>query len=340
MLDQVLETFDIRPDIDLDLMSPNQALAALSAAILRAMNGVLENHKVDCMLVQGDTTTTMAGTLCAFYHRVKVGHVEAGLRTNDKYFPYPEEINRRITSHVADFHFAPTERSRQNLLREGIDPARVFVTGNTVIDALMMARDKIAAERARGRRFTWGDIDPETLGDRRVVTITGHRRENFGEAFRAVCRAIRRLAQSFPDVEFIYPVHLNPNVREPVFSILSGARNIHLIEPLEYLPFVTLMERCTLILSDSGGIQEEAPSLGKPVLVMREETERPEAVEAGTVILVGPNEQRLVDETTRLLTDPAAYAAMSRAKNPFGDGDAARRIVDLLEEHLAPNPEG
>ena len=340
MLDQVLETFDIRPDIDLDLMSPNQALAALTAAILRAMNGVLENHKVDCMIVQGDTTTTMASTLCAFYHRVKVGHVEAGLRTNDKYFPYPEEINRRITSHVADFHFAPTERSRRNLLREGIDPARVFVTGNTVIDALMMARDKIAAERARGRRFTWGDIDPETLGDRRVVAITGHRRENFGEAFRAVCRAIRRLARDFPDVEFIYPVHLNPNVREPVFSILSGARNIHLIEPLEYLPFVTLMERCTLILSDSGGIQEEAPSLGKPVLVMRDETERPEAVEAGTVILVGPNEQRLVDETTRLLTDPAAYAAMTRAKNPFGDGDAARRIVDLLEEHLAPNPGG
>ena len=329
MLDQVLETFDIEPDIDLNVMVPNQTLAGLTATILQAMQGVLARHSIDCMLVQGDTTTTMASSLCAFYHRVKVGHVEAGLRTDDKYFPFPEEINRRLTSQVTDFHFAPTERSRQNLLRDGFDPAHVFVTGNTVIDALLVAREKI-----RGRRFAWDGIAPEDIADRRVVAITGHRRENFGEGFKSICRAIRRLAQIFTDVEFIYPVHLNPNVREPVFSILSGAPNIHLIEPLDYLPFVALMERSTLLLSDSGGIQEEAPSLGKPVLVMREETERPEAIEAGTVKLVGTNEERLVEETSRLLTDPEAYAAMSHAKNPFGDGTAATQIADLLEMHL------
>lgn len=329
MLDQVLETFEIEPDIDLNVMVPNQTLAGLTATILQAMQGVLAEHPVDCMLVQGDTTTTMASSLCGFFHRVKIGHVEAGLRTDDKYFPFPEEINRRLTTQVTDFHFAPTERSRQNLLRDGVDPARVFVTGNTVIDALLVAREKI-----RGKRIVWDGLEPETLDGKRVVAITGHRRENFGEGFKSICRAIRRLAQSFPDTEFIYPVHLNPNVREPVFSILSGAANIHLIEPLDYLPFVALMERSTILMSDSGGIQEEAPSLGKPVLVMREETERPEAVDAGTVKLVGPNEERLVEEATRLLTDPAAYAAMSGAKNPFGDGTAATQIADLLERHL------
>lgn len=329
MLDQALETFEIRPDMDLDLMRPGQTLASLTAAVVAGMDGIFRETKPDCLLVQGDTTTVMAAALAAFYHRIRVGHVEAGLRTNNKFSPFPEEINRRLTSQIADFHFAPTERARQNLLREGFDPAAIVVTGNTVIDALFLAREKL-----RRALIPWKGFDPAVLGDRRVVAITGHRRENFGTGFQAICRAIRTLAERFPDVEFVYPVHLNPNVREPVHGMLGGVRNIRLTEPLEYLPFVALMERCHFLLSDSGGVQEEAPSLGKPVLVMRDTTERPEAIEAGTAKLVGTDADRIVEEASRLLSDPAAYEAMRAAKNPFGDGAAARRIVDHLQENL------
>ena len=329
MLDQVLATFDITPDIDLDLMVPNQTLASLTARILRAMDEVFQEHKTDWVIVQGDTTTTLTTALAAFYNQVKVAHVEAGLRTGNKQHPWPEEINRCLTSQLADLHFAPTARARNNLQREGTDPARIFVTGNTVIDALLIARDKV-----RDIDIQWPGIDKDALGDRRVVAITGHRRENFGGGFESICRAVRRLAEKFTDVEFIYPVHLNPNVREPVFRILGGLANIHLIEPLDYLPFVALMERATIMLSDSGGVQEEAPSLGKPVLVMRETTERPEAVEAGTVKLVGTDENRIIDNATRLLTDTDAYNAMSKAQNPFGDGTSSRRIVDKLLQNL------
>ncbi|MBN1866293.1 UDP-N-acetylglucosamine 2-epimerase (non-hydrolyzing) [Candidatus Sumerlaeota bacterium] len=339
MLDQVLDAFEIVPDVDLDLMQPGQDLAGLTVRVLEATNRVFAENRPDCVLVQGDTTTTMAAALCAFYHRIPVGHVEAGLRTCNRFSPFPEEINRRLASQVADYHFAATEWARDNLLRDGFDPARVFVTGNTVIDALFMARDRIARDKIRGAPLLhWHGIDPARFEGRRVVAITGHRRENFGEGFQSICRGIRCLAAQFPDVEFVYPVHLNPNVFGPVHDLLSGAANIHLIEPLEYLPFVSLMERSTLILSDSGGVQEEAPSLGKPVLVMRDTTERPEAVEAGTVKLVGTDEELIVSEATRLLTDAAAYRAMSEASNPFGDGKSAPRIVEILERVLACAP--
>jgi len=325
MLDPVLDTFDIAPNIDLDLMTHDQAPAALAARVLEGMQRVFENRATDWIIVQGDTTTTMAAALAAFYRRVKVGHVEAGLRTHDRYRPYPEEINRRITTQVADLHFAPTERARQNLLHDGVDSSRVFVTGNTVIDALLMAREKVAALPQ-----PWPHMN--RLGDRRMVLITAHRRENFGRGLVAICRAIRTLATRFPDVEFVYPVHLNPNVQKPVYETLDGIANVHLTAPLDYVPFIAAMERCSFLLSDSGGIQEEAPALGKPVLVMRDVTERPEAVEAGTAKLVGANEDRIVEEVSRLLTDSRAYGAMSQARNPFGDGASARRIADILVE--------
>lgn len=331
MLDQALEAFEIEPDVDLGLMAPNQTLTALTARVLQGLERVLQLERPACVLVQGDTTTTMAGALAAFYHQVPVAHVEAGLRTGCRYSPFPEEINRRLTSHMADWHFAPTDRARRNLLAEGIDPARVFLTGNTIVDALLTMRERVA-----GREFHWGPLSSDALGDRRVVTITGHRRENFGEGFRAICGAVRRLAERFADVEFVYPVHLNPNVRGPVSEMLGALSNVHLIEPLGYLPFIALMERSALILSDSGGIQEEAPSLGKPVLVMRDTTERPEAIEAGVAKLVGCDEKRIVEETARLLTDPGAYAAMTRAENPFGDGTAARKIADVLDREIPP----
>ncbi|HUT24816.1 MAG TPA: UDP-N-acetylglucosamine 2-epimerase (non-hydrolyzing) [Sumerlaeia bacterium] len=331
MLDQALATFEIEPDVDLGLMEPNQTLAALTSRVLQGLERVLQLERPACVLVQGDTTTTMASALAAFYHQVPVAHVEAGLRTGNRYSPFPEEINRRLTSHMANWHFAPTQRARENLVAEGIDPARIFLTGNTIVDALLTMR-----ERAAGREFHWGPLSSDVLGDRRVVTITGHRRENFGEGFRAICGAVRRLAQRFPDVAFVYPVHLNPNVRGPVSEMLGALSNVHLIEPLEYLPFIALMERSVLILSDSGGIQEEAPSLGRPVLVMRDTTERPEAVEAGVAKLVGCDERRIVEETARLLTDPNAYAAMTQTENPFGDGTAARQIVDVLDREIPP----
>ncbi len=332
MLDQVLEVFAIRPDFNLMLMRAGQTLTDITTAVLNAMPPVLSDFKPDRLLVQGDTTTAMAATLAAFYHRIKVGHVEAGLRTRDFDNPWPEELNRRVADIVADQLYAPTEGARQNLLQEGIDPKRIHVTGNTVVDALLATVRRIATAPALqtelARRF------PFLTRNRRMVLVTGHRRESFGDGFERICRALRRLAER-PDLQIVYPVHLNPNVREPVQRILGDHPRIHLIEPQGYLPFVYLMHASYLILTDSGGVQEEAPSLGKPVLVMRETTERPEAVAAGTVRLVGTDSARIVAEATRLLDDPAAYAAMSRAHNPYGDGRAAERIVRELTREAA-----
>jgi UDP-N-acetylglucosamine 2-epimerase (non-hydrolysing) len=329
MLDQVLAAFDIVPDVDLDLMRPAQTLGAFTARAIEALDAFFAEEKPDLALVQGDTTTVFCAALAAFYHQVPLGHVEAGLRTGDLAAPWPEEANRVLTTRLTALHFAPTALSRENLLREGVPAERIFVTGNTVVDALFLAREKVRAalpavpQLPADRRAAWGEA-PRIL-------ITGHRRESFGEAFESICRAIAELARRFPRAHFIYPVHLNPNVRRPVMKILGGAAkkhgNVHLIEPLPYLPFVQLIDEATLILTDSGGIQEEAPSLGKPVLVMRETTERPEGIEAGTVKLVGTSERAIVEEVERLLTDPGAYRAMATAHNPYGDGHAAERIV-------------
>jgi UDP-N-acetylglucosamine 2-epimerase (non-hydrolysing) len=326
MLDQVLEAFGVVPDTDLNLMQPNQALAGLTARALTALDEYLGRERPDVVLIQGDTTTVFAAALAAYYRRVAVGHVEAGLRTWNKYSPFPEELNRVMTSRIADWHFAPTEGARQNLLAEGVATERIFVTGNTVIDAL-----QIAVARIRGRRPEVPGLPAGLMDDGRpLVLITGHRRENFGEGFDSICRAIATLADRFPQTAFVYPVHLNPNVREPVFRSLGGKENVFLIEPLAYLPFVALLDRCTLALTDSGGVQEEAPSLGKPVLVMRDTTERPEAVAAGVARLVGADAGRIVAEVSTLLTDPAACAAMAGKVNPYGDGRASGRIVSVL----------
>lgn len=323
MLDQVLEAFGITPQHDLGIMRPGQDLFEVTARCLTALRPVLEAEQPDWVIVQGDTTTTLAGTLAAFYKGIRVGHVEAGLRTHDKRRPFPEEINRRLTSHAADLHFAPTARARQNLLEEGIPAGQIHVTGNTVVDALFFIR-----ERYHGR-WPWppGLRPPDQ--SRRLILVTGHRRESFGAGFERICRALRRVAER-RDVEVIYPVHRNPNVQRPVLGLLGGLEQVQLIEPLSYVPFVGLMELSYLILTDSGGIQEEAPSLGKPVLVMREVTERPEAVEAGTVKLVGTDVDAIVGGVNELLDNPAAYAAMSRAHNPYGDGQASRRIAEVL----------
>jgi UDP-N-acetylglucosamine 2-epimerase (non-hydrolysing) len=326
MLDQVLSLFRIRTHHDMNIMQRGQSLEDVTARVLQGTKEVLAKEKPDIMLVQGDTTTVMAASLAAFYAGVRVGHVEAGLRTWKKRSPFPEEINRVIASHLADIHFAPTPQSRLNLLREGIEPSSVVVTGNTVIDALFHVRKQIQGERKRLEKGFPG-IDFR----KKMVLITGHRRENFGEGFRNICRAIKKIAERHPDLEVVYPVHLNPNVQRPVRKILSGLRNVHLLEPQPYLPFVFLMDRSTIILTDSGGVQEEAPSLGKPVLVMRHDTERPEAVQAGTVRLVGTSERKIVAETERLLRDKRAYQRMARAHNPYGDGKAARRIIKALQ---------
>jgi UDP-N-acetylglucosamine 2-epimerase (non-hydrolysing) len=334
MLDQVLEAFRLVPDTDLDLMVPRQTLAGLTAKAVVALDAYLARSKPDLVLVQGDTTTTFCATLTAFYHHIPVGHVEAGLRTGDLQAPWPEEANRVLTTRLTTLHFAPTETNRANLLREGVAPENIFVTGNTVIDALFLA-----VELVRAAPPEVAGLPPEllTARDRPLVLITGHRRESFGAGFEAICRALVTLANRFPAAEFVYPVHLNPNVRSPVNAILAAAhaRNVHLIEPLGYLPFVALMERATLILTDSGGVQEEAPSLGKPVLVMREKTERPEAVLAGTVKLVGADEAAIVAQTSRLLEDRAAYEVMARAHNPYGDGQATGRILAACAAFLA-----
>jgi UDP-N-acetylglucosamine 2-epimerase (non-hydrolysing) len=327
MLDQVLKAFSIVPDMDLGLMEPDQSLGPLASRTLAALDTYFTSSEPHLVLVQGDTTTTFCAALAAFYHRIPVGHVEAGLRTWRKDSPFPEEMNRVLTTRLADYHFAPTEVARQNLLQEGVPPERIFVTGNTVIDALLMT-----AKRIRDHPLAIPGLPAKWYNSSNpLVLITGHRRESFGSGFQAICRAIADLAEKFPTTAFVYPVHLNPNVREPVFSLLGGRPNVFLLDPLEYLPFVALMDRSTLTLTDSGGIQEEAPSLGKPVLVMREVTERPEAVAAGTALLVGTNSKRIYQAVSRLLTDPEARKAMVAARNPYGDGMACQRIVEALE---------
>ncbi|MFH0476657.1 non-hydrolyzing UDP-N-acetylglucosamine 2-epimerase [Kluyvera ascorbata] len=331
MLDQVLNLFSIVPDYDLNIMSPGQGLTEITCRILQGLKPVLESFKPDVVLVHGDTTTTAAASLAAFYQRIPVGHVEAGLRTGDLYSPWPEEANRTLTGHLAMYHFAPTENSRQNLLRENLSDKRIFVTGNTVIDALFWVRDRVMNDEALNTDLSLRF--PFLNTGKKMILVTGHRRESFGQGFEKICHALAEIAASNPDVQIVYPVHLNPNVSEPVNRILGHVDNVMLIEPQEYLPFVWLMNHAWLILTDSGGIQEEAPSLGKPVLVMRETTERPEAIDAGTVRLVGTDSQRIVDEVTRLLRDEEEYQRMSRAHNPYGDGRACERILSALKNN-------
>jgi UDP-N-acetylglucosamine 2-epimerase (non-hydrolysing) len=336
MLDQVLRLFDIRPDIDLALMRKDQDLFDVTANALLALRDVYREVRPDIVLVQGDTTTCMSAALAAFYARIPIGHIEAGLRTFDLQAPFPEEGNRCIVSRITDLHFPPTRSAAANLLREGVPEERVLVTGNTVIDALLSISSLV--ERVPPRDLK-EQLDPALVAaiDRapeRVILITGHRRENFGGSFRNICEAIKDLALRHPGWLFVYPVHLNPNVREPVFEILAGADNVLLVEPMEYLSFVWLMKRADLILTDSGGIQEEAPSLGKPVLVMREKTERPEAVDAGTVRLVGADRATIIRSVEEVLLDSSVYQGMARAQNPYGDGHAAERIVAALRTRL------
>ncbi|MBI5643977.1 MAG: UDP-N-acetylglucosamine 2-epimerase (non-hydrolyzing) [Deltaproteobacteria bacterium] len=338
MLDQVLGIFDIKPDYDLDIMASNQTLYDITARGLLGMRPVIEEARPDVVLVQGDTTTTFVGSLAAFYERVPVAHVEAGLRTYDKYRPFPEEVNRRLTSQIADFHFAPTGVSRDNLLKEGVDPRKVHVTGNTVIDSLLMVTAAQSAEKEK-RKWTdfFGKLGLPINDGRKIILVTGHRRENFGEGFDNICAALKEIASSAPDADIVYPVHLNPNVQGVVRGVLSGIKNVYLLPTLEYEPFVYLMSKSYMILTDSGGVQEEAPSLGKPVLVMRDTTERPEGVAAGTVRLVGTDRNKIVTETLNILNDTKAYMSMSSAHNPYGDGQAAKTIVRILEKGLIAN---
>lgn len=328
MLDQVLDLFELRPDYDLSVMQPGQDLSDITTAILQGMKAVFNEFRPDIVLVHGDTTTTFATTLAAYYHQIPVAHIEAGLRTGNLYSPWPEEGNRKLTGALASLHFAPTETSRQNLLREGIAASTIEVTGNTVIDALLQTVAKLDGDSELQGLFKqqFSFLRPGS----RLVLVTGHRRESFGGGFERICQALAETAKAYPDVEIVYPVHLNPKVLEPVNRLLSGISNIHLIEPLDYLPFVYLMNRAYLILTDSGGIQEEAPSLGKPVLVMRDTTERPEAVDAGTVSLVGTDVLAIASHLRVLLTDNDAYKAMAFAHNPYGDGNACSRIIDTL----------
>lgn len=330
MLDQVLKLFQIRPHFDLNVMKRNQDLYDITSSIMLGMREVLMDCRPDLMLVHGDTSTTLAASLAAFYQRIPVGHVEAGLRTGDLLSPWPEEANRRMTGVLAAKHFTPTERSRQNLLAENVPDERIRVTGNTVIDALLYVRQRLADDaqlREEAQRHL-----PALAPNRRLILVTGHRRESFGDGFERICSALAQLARTYPDVDIVYPVHLNPGVREPVKRILTGIANVHLIEPLDYLPFVCLMDRAYLILTDSGGIQEEAPSLGKPVLVMRETTERQEAVDAGVVRLVGTDVQKIVGGVSELLCNENVYRAMSVRGNPYGDGRACERIANALLE--------
>ncbi|WHR50801.1 UDP-N-acetylglucosamine 2-epimerase (non-hydrolyzing) [Vibrio furnissii] len=332
MLDQVLELFDIQPDYDLNIMKAGQDLTDITSSILLGLRSVLQEFNPDYVLVHGDTATTLSTTLAAYFQQIKVGHVEAGLRTNNIYSPWPEEGNRKVTGSLANLHFAPTSTSQNNLLAENVPEDTIVITGNTVIDALFMVRDKLSHNQELQSNFM-KQFDFLKTG-RRVVLITGHRRESFGGGFERICQAVSELAAKFNDVDFVYPVHLNPNVREPVNRFLSGQPNIFLIDPQDYLPFVYLMNRSDVILTDSGGIQEEAPSLGKPVLVMRDTTERPEAVEAGTVKLVGTDVNRIVNEVSMLLTDDKAYQVMSVAHNPYGDGTASTRILEAIADQF------
>lgn len=340
MLDQVLHIFDIRPDFDLNIMKQGQDLYDVTARVLTGMRDVLREAQPDVVLVHGDTTTSTAAALAAFYQQIPVGHVEAGLRTHNILSPWPEEMNRQITGRIASYHFAPTALSRQNLLQENVDDANITVTGNTVIDALYWVVDRIKNDRSLDAELEkvlrHAGYDVNRLADGRpLVLITGHRRENFGDGFINMCTAIKQLTERYPNVDFVYPMHLNPNVRRPIHEVfgddLSNLGNMHFIEPLEYLSFVYLMEKSSIVLTDSGGIQEEAPGLGKPVLVMRDTTERPEALEAGTVKLVGTDREKIFNEVSTLLDDAAAYARMSQAVNPYGDGLACSRIVERLK---------
>ncbi len=334
MLDQVLRVFEITPDIDLDLMREGQDLFDVTSAVLLEMRGVLRSVAPDIVVVHGDTTTAMAAAMAGFYQGVPVGHVEAGLRTHNLLAPFPEEFNRQVIGRVASLHFAPTGLSSQNLLREGVREEQIILTGNTVIDALQWGLTRIVAdpERHQNVRRTINAVLPFCWQDSRYVLITGHRRENFGDGFLQICQALAELAEAHPEVHFVYPVHLNPNVQEPVIAMLSGRSNVHLIAPLDYEPFAFLLQHCTLVLTDSGGIQEEAPSLGKPVLVMRDVTERPEAVDAGTVKLVGANRARIVRQVKELLDNEQSYQIMACAHNPYGDGKASERIVETLRK--------
>lgn len=329
MLKQVLDVFGVVPDCNLELMRPDQTLADLTSRTIAALDKYFVAENPDAVMVQGDTTTVLAGALTAFYHHTPIAHVEAGLRTGNMESPWPEEANRVLTTRLAKWHFCPTESNRDNLLREGVDPSNVYVTGNTVIDALRIAVEKV---KSGGTIEIPGLPKGLMSSNERVVLITGHRRENFGSGFENICRAIRNLAEKFPETHFVYPVHLNPNVREPVNRILArhSEKNVYLIEPQSYLPFVALMNRSYIVLTDSGGVQEEAPSLGKPVLVMRDTTERPEAVEAGTVKIIGTQEERIEAEVGTLLTDNSSYNKMSVAVNPYGDGRAVERICNQL----------
>lgn len=327
MLQQVLDIFGVVPDVDFALMQPNQTLGGLTSRAIAAIDAYLATEKPDIVMVQGDTTTVLVGALAAFYHHIPVAHVEAGLRTWNLQSPWPEEANRVLTTRLAQWHFCPTENNRQNLLKEGIHDADIYVTGNTVIDALFLAKDKLKTEAIQIPGLE------SRHRDRKMVLVTGHRRENFGEGFEHICTAIKRLAERFPDVDFIYPVHLNPNVREPVNRILGQhLSNVYLIEPQSYLPFVSLMNEAFIVLTDSGGVQEEAPSLGKPVLVMRDTTERPEAVTAGTVKVIGTTEEAIVSHVSHLLEDNDAYHVMATAVNPYGDGKAVERILEILKK--------
>ena len=341
MLDQVLSLFEITPDYDLNIMKQGQDLYDVTARVLTGMREVLAKTRPDVVLVHGDTTTSTAAALAAFYQQIPVGHVEAGLRTHNIYSPWPEEMNRQLTGRIATYHFAPTPLSKQNLVQEKVADERIVVTGNTVIDALYWVTNKIKRDAALNAELSFqligaGYNTTRLQGGRKLVLITGHRRENFGDGFISMCQAIKTLTEKYPDVDFVYPMHLNPNVRKPIHEVfgedLSNLENMFFIEPLEYLSFVYLMEKATIVLTDSGGIQEEAPGLGKPVLVMRDTTERPEALEAGTVQLVGTDYEKIVNTVSLLLEDSAAYAAMSQAVNPYGDGEACARIVDFLSD--------
>jgi UDP-N-acetylglucosamine 2-epimerase (non-hydrolysing) len=326
MLDQVLDFFNITPDFDLDLMKPGQNLYSLTADIITGMKPVLEEFNPDYVFVHGDTSTTMATSIAAFYNQSKVCHVEAGLRTHDKWSPFPEEVNRQVTGRIADFHFAPTTTSRDNLLKESIPENQIIVTGNTVIDALLASVKKVEEKPT-----AFVNSMSKTLGDQEMILVTGHRRENHGQGFENICQALKEIAEAKPNFKIVYPVHLNPKVQEPVNRILKGVDNIILIDPLAYQDFIWMMNRSRIIITDSGGVQEEAPSLGKPVLVMRDTTERPEAVEAGTVILVGTNKDRIVSEALELINNKERFDQMSQLHNPYGDGSACKRIVNTIK---------
>lgn len=331
MLDQVLEVFGITPEYDLNIMAPNQDLYDITAKVLLGLREVLKDFRPDTVLVHGDTTTSMAASLAAFYMQIPVGHVEAGLRTYNMLSPWPEEMNRQVTDRICTYYFAPTEQSRANLLQENIDAKKIFITGNTVIDALLMAVDIISTTAGVKEKMA-KELQEKgyTVGDREYILVTGHRRENFGDGFLHICKAIKELAALHPEMDIVYPVHLNPNVQKPVYELLSSLSNVYLISPLDYLPFIYAMQHSTLLLTDSGGVQEEAPSLGKPVLVMRDTTERPEAVEAGTVKLVGTDAEAIVSNVTALLLDKEMYKRMSETHNPYGDGQACERIIAAL----------